>query len=81
MPGLSKTPLTFNISACLYESLKQRNTEALEYVYDKYSTPLYSLILTISSNPFAANLILEKVFRKIWKTMGEFDETKSSLFK
>jgi|GEM_PF-5319750 len=70
----------FDSSECLYKNLKQKNIHAFEFVYDKYSTALFSLIVSIMEDPFTANVILERVFKNSWKKIGEFDEKKSSLF-
>lgn len=75
-----EAPSLFNNTSFLISSLKQKNLRSFEFVYDKYSTPLYSLIAGIVNNPFSADIVLERVFKILWTKVACFDEIKSSLF-
>jgi RNA polymerase sigma-70 factor (ECF subfamily) len=70
----------FNIPACLNKSLKQKEINAFEFLYDKYATALYSLILSITEDPRISDIILERVFQSAWKKIEGYDDAKASVF-
>ena len=75
-----ETSALFSVPTLLHSGLKQKDIGAFEYLYDKYSTPLYSLIYSILPDPVLANDILERVFRHTWQQIGEYDASTCSIF-
>lgn len=60
--------------------LKQRDNGSYNYLYDHYSSALYSIILQVVGNESAAGDVLQEVFVNIWKKIESYDETKGRLF-
>jgi RNA polymerase sigma-70 factor (ECF subfamily) len=61
--------------------LKQKDTNAFVYLYDKYSTSFYGMILNhLNQDETIAEGILQDVFLKIWKNVEEYDSSKEALF-
>lgn len=60
--------------------LKQRDQSAFDYLYEKYSGALYSVILNIVPEKETGNDILQEVFVKIWKQADQYDSSKGRLF-
>ncbi len=60
--------------------LKQRDQDAFGYLYDNYSSTLYSIILNIVPDRDLANDVLQDVFVKIWKQIESYDNTRGRLF-
>ncbi|GAC1494010.1 MAG: sigma-70 family RNA polymerase sigma factor [Flavisolibacter sp.] len=61
-------------------SLKARDKQALEYLYDHYSKSLYCLILSIIKDREISNDILQETFIKIWKSIDAYYSEKGRLF-
>ncbi len=80
MPAPLESTFLFSVPENLNKCLKRRDIPAFGYLYDKYSTPLYSLIISITADPFTANRILEKVFNITWKRINEFAGGRCSIF-
>lgn len=53
--------------AALMERLLERESRALELLYDRYSRPVYSLVLRISQQASAAEEIVQDVFLQLWR--------------
>ena len=64
----------------LVRSLQQREQAAFSYLYDHYSAALHGVILPIVSDPEAAVDVLQEVFVKIWRQIGQYDPAKGRLF-
>lgn len=60
--------------------LKSNNKPAFEYLYQRYSTALYSIALKIVKNEELAADILQDSFLKIWKNMSAYNSEKGRLF-
>ncbi len=60
--------------------LKQRHPHAFNYLYDNYSSALYSIILNIVPDRNIADDVLQEVFVKIWKQIESYDDSKGRLF-
>ncbi|MCB1123591.1 MAG: sigma-70 family RNA polymerase sigma factor [Verrucomicrobiae bacterium] len=54
--------------------------DAFRKIYDRYSTPLYSLGLRMLHQPAEAEEALQDTFLKIWKNASQFDHQKSRPF-
>jgi DNA-directed RNA polymerase specialized sigma24 family protein len=80
MSAPDKTNHLFSVPSLLHESLKQKDIAAFEYLYDRYSTPLYTLIISMLPDTVSANMILEKAFRLIWEKIGLYDTSRCTIF-
>lgn len=68
------------VEADLVSLLKQRSQEAFHYLYDNYSGPLHTIIITVVKDTAYAADILQEVFIKIWKQIEQYDDSKGRLF-
>lgn len=65
----------------LVSLLKLRDDKAFGYLYDNYSSALYSIIVQILSGDVElANDVLQEVFINIWRKIDSYDQTKGRLF-
>ena len=60
--------------------LKQHEQPAFNYLYDNYSSTLYTVIISILQDRELANDILQEVFVKIWRQISQYDAEKGKLF-
>jgi len=60
--------------------LKQRTQSAFSYLYDNYSSTLYTVIVSILQDRELANDVLQEVFIKIWKQIEQYDAEKGRLY-
>lgn len=60
--------------------LKQRHQSSFSYLYDNYSSALYTVILNVVKDETIAADTLQEVFVKIWKQIESYDDTKGRLF-
>lgn len=56
------------------------DNEAFRKIYDRYSTPLYSLGMRMLRQPAEAEEALQDTFVKIWNNASKFDARKSRPF-
>lgn len=63
------------------EKIAQGSEEALARLYDIYSRPLYSLILTILHRPPEAEEVLQQVFLQVWRQAPRYDARRGSVFR
>jgi RNA polymerase sigma factor (sigma-70 family) len=73
------TSLTYT-EAELVSLLKDRDDRAFSYLYDHYSSALYSIIAQIVNEAEIANDVLQEVFVNIWRKIESYDHTKGRLF-
>lgn len=71
---------TVDINTLLVKRLRNRDTTALDYLYDHYSEALYGIISRTLNNKPAAEETLQDVFVKIWNQIDKYDESKGTLF-
>lgn len=64
----------------LIQLLKQRDKNALSYLYDTYAPSLHGVIVKLVKDKDLAGEVLKKAFIKIWNNSATFDFTKQSLF-
>ena len=64
----------------LVSLLKQKSAEGFSILFDKYSSYLYGVISRIVQDNTAAEDVLQEVFVKVWKNIGNFDEEKGALY-
>ena len=60
--------------------LKQRQQSAFSYLYDNYSSALYTVVFNVVNDETIAADTLQDVFVKIWKQIETYDDTKGRLF-
>lgn len=73
-----QTPI--DLTSLLAKRLKNKDTTALDYLYDHYSEALYGIISRTLNNKEAAEETLQDVFIKIWNQIEKYDESKGTLF-
>lgn len=64
----------------LVARLQQQDAAAFNYLYEKYSGALYSIILQVIPDNETASDLLQEVFVSVWKKIGMYDATKGRLF-
>jgi len=64
----------------LVRRLKDKDEQALAYLYDHYAAALMGIIMRILGNREAAEDILQKAMLKVWNNIESFNPEKSSLF-
>jgi RNA polymerase sigma-70 factor, ECF subfamily len=63
----------------LVERLRNRDPEALEAAYDRYSAVVYSVFLRITRNQSAAEDLVQELFIRVWTHISSFDPSKAAL--
>lgn len=71
---------TLDITHLLVKRLKNKDTTALDYLYDHYSDALYGIIYRTTQHEEIAQETLHDVFLKIWDQIDQYDATKGTLF-
>jgi RNA polymerase sigma-70 factor, ECF subfamily len=61
------------------ERIVQRDSTALETLYDRYGRPVYSLVLRIAQHPSSAEEIVQDVFLQVWRRADRFQATRGPL--
>ena len=64
----------------LVRSLKQNSRKSFEYLYDNYSASLLGIISKIIKDTEKSEDILQDVFVKIWRKIGDYDPARGRLF-
>ncbi|MBL7727801.1 MAG: sigma-70 family RNA polymerase sigma factor [Dinghuibacter sp.] len=64
----------------LVTRLQEQDPAAFNYLYEKYSGALYSIILQVIPENETASDLLQEVFVSIWKKIGMYDSSKGRLF-
>ncbi len=64
----------------LVKMLSDRNSKALEILYDNYSAAMYGVIHRIIQNDAVAEDVLQEAFIKIWNNFHQYDALKGRLF-
>ncbi|WP_214827583.1 MULTISPECIES: sigma factor [unclassified Exiguobacterium] len=59
----------------LYARMLNRDTSALELLYDRYDRILYSLALRLTTRADLAEAVLSEVFTELWKRRLPLDLT------
>jgi RNA polymerase sigma-70 factor (ECF subfamily) len=65
--------------ADLMARVLQRDSGALETLYDRYGRPVYSLVLRISQHPASAEEIVQDVFMQLWRSADQFQSSRGPL--
>jgi RNA polymerase sigma-70 factor (ECF subfamily) len=65
--------------ADLFEQMKQRKSEALQVLYDRYAQIVYSLFLRTARDPATAEDLVQELFLRVWNRAQQFNPQKGSL--
>lgn len=60
----------------LYRQIQDKDKDALEQLYDRYEKILFSFLLKMTEDRALAEEALQEVFIKVWRGIGEYDESK-----
>jgi RNA polymerase sigma-70 factor (ECF subfamily) len=60
--------------------LRQKDREALSYLYEHYAPALYGLMLRIVGKREVADELLQDAFLKFWDNIEQYDASKGRLF-
>lgn len=60
--------------------LRKGGREIFKYLYDHYSPALYGVILPLIGDAQTSQDVLQDVFVKIWKNIGQYDPAKGRLY-
>lgn len=63
----------------LIERLRNRDPEALEAAYDRYSVLVYSVFYRITRDKSAAEDLVQELFIRVWTHISSFDSSKGAL--
>ena len=58
----------------LISRIRQRDTEALTELYDRYSTPVYSLAYAVTQNATLASETTQDTFMKMWNHIDQYTD-------
>jgi RNA polymerase sigma-70 factor (ECF subfamily) len=64
----------------LIDLLAARDVKGLEYLYDRYASALYGVILRIVGDQERSEELLQEVFLRIWERARHYDPAKGRLF-
>ncbi|RQO32231.1 RNA polymerase subunit sigma-70 [Taibaiella sp. KBW10] len=64
----------------LISLLQHKDEKAFNYLYDNYSGAIYGLILRIVISKEYAEEVIQDVFMKVWKNIGQYDVSKGRLY-
>lgn len=60
--------------------LQTRSEVGFSYLYERYASALYGMLLQITGQPEAASDLLQDVFVKIWNNIERYDPTIARLY-
>jgi RNA polymerase sigma factor (sigma-70 family) len=60
--------------------LQNKDEKAFNYLFDNYSGSLYGLILKTVVESIYADEVIQDVFMKVWKNIGQYDASKGRLY-
>ena len=63
----------------LAERLKQRDTQAMADLYDRYGRMAYVLVLRVVKNGAVAEDLVQETFLRVWNRVQGFDQERGSL--
>lgn len=80
-PRLQKEAEPKLLATCqLVQQIRERNISAMEILYDEYAAVIYGYIAPGAASSLIAEEICAKIFLRIWKEIGTYDEEKCRLF-
>lgn len=63
----------------IVSAIRSGNESAMAYLYDKYSSIVYSVALRVLADTGAAEDVLQEVFMQLWRNPGAFDASRGNL--
>lgn len=60
-------------------AIRSGDESAMAYLYDKYSSIVYSVALRVLADTGAAEDVLQEVFMQLWRNPGAFDASRGNL--
>ncbi|MCM3406026.1 RNA polymerase sigma factor [Cytobacillus oceanisediminis] len=60
----------------LYRSILQKDSKALELLYDRYEKLLFSFVYKMTHDPQLSEEVIQEVFMKLWKKHSNYSEDK-----
>lgn len=63
----------------LTERLRNRDPQAVEALYDRYSAVVYSVLCRITHDQSAAEDLVQDLFIRVWTHISSFDSSKAAL--
>ena len=60
-------------------AIRSGDESAMAYLYDKYSSIVYSVALRVLADTGAAEDVLQEVFMQFWRNPGAFDASRGNL--
>lgn len=64
----------------LLNALRRNDQEAFSYLFDHYAPALNGIVMRSYLDNPSSEIILQKIFKKIWQSISHFDKTKETLF-
>lgn len=64
----------------LIKQLRKKDTDALSYLYDRYSAALFGVVSRIVGDRYIAEEVLQDAFVRMWDRIDHYDESKGRLF-
>ena len=65
--------------AMLVSAIRSGDEHAMEQLYDRYSSIVYSVALRVLGNTAAAEDVLQEIFMQLWRSPDLFDASRGSL--
>lgn len=65
--------------AALMDRLARKDSSALEALYDRYSRPVYSLVLRIGQQAATAEEIVQDIFLQLWRNAHLYQSSRGRL--
>jgi RNA polymerase sigma-70 factor, ECF subfamily len=69
-----------NEEAIFIQGLRTGSQQVFARMYERFSPPLYSFVLSRVKDTEVAENLLQDVFVKVWRNSGQYDEAKGRLF-
>jgi len=63
----------------LIEKIKQKDSRALEELYDRYERPIYSFAFKILKDQMLAEEVVQELFFRIWHASDKYEENKGKV--
>lgn len=64
----------------VFSKFRSKDRESFSLIYDRYSGPLYGVILNICKDPTLSQDVLQDVFLTAWKKSDQWNPDKAELF-
>ena len=78
--NMEKAPIQANEDELLMQRVAQGDRSAFSKLYDRFSTPLYSLAIKMLANEAEAQDLLQEVFLSVWNKAPTYRSERGSAF-